>query len=280
MSDFLTPPSNHQIFPQDNYEYMHEVITKEEFDRRIAELKKKEAPVKLEPFSLLNFAQTRGISLDWLDKPRNKQLSFEKPGDPPLPRQNYAREQQDILLKEELEEYQRYIEAPNKPDAYYDLKTPAKRYYALYDIDGNGDDEVFFGEESKNGKIRITEYYYWIDENNYYSNRRSSVSVALYDYDWLQDTRVLSNGWVVQEYVITEGDVENSYLKYNGIGVSGVFLWRYGDEAALYDYSDPDIWGHKPLSITPEAYDRYRADLEDGAETVELNWMPLDSYGQ
>ena len=289
--DVLTPPCNSAIYTQKDYEHIHyddeyytqnypdekmkrEIITAEEFDRRIEELNGGAEPVKLEIRSLLTFGQQNDLSVDWLDAPADKMVSVPLPK--VLTRIEELQAKQAELLQSEQMTYKWQIDAFNEPDAVFNTKQPEKRYYAFYDLDGNGDNELFFGDADKSGKIFITDVWYWTNSEQ---NGRHDLHIGKYNLARLKDTRVLSNGRVVSEYVISEGTVSNCLLRYQSLSETSITLWRYGQEAAFYDYPD-DPSASKFVSLTPEAYERQRAEIEKGASTVKLDWKPLEDYGK
>ncbi|MBR4726733.1 MAG: hypothetical protein IK080_02475 [Clostridia bacterium] len=268
---------------QDTYEYSHgfstETLTYEEYKQKIKELDDGAVPVRLTPMTLLAFGQAHGVSSMWLDAPTNQTVSFEAPRSHPLPHNPHLAEEYDRLIESRLTVYGWAMEYYMKPDANYGHAEPAKPYFALYDLNGNGDEELILGEK-RGEEIAITAVYYFADAAS-----EAAAELRIEDEGINGSFTVLSNGWIVCETKLN-GSVSNSDRHYWGIGetVQRAELWQYGKEAALYDLSGtPSQEGQgyiMPISLNPKAYERQRAVFEEGAETVALDWKPLEEYGK
>ncbi|GEM_PF-2671039 len=310
LTDELEPPNDNVNYsPSSTYNHKHfykslitkdspygqwinEIITEEEFHRRVKLLDGDAVPVKLETKNFLDFAQKYNISVNWLDKPTNSFVPMAAPK--AFPRHGKVQAKYEEIIKRELEDYQKHLDWFNSGKKYYYQAEPAKLYYAFHDLDGNGDRELFFGEEQENGDIWLKSLYFWLSEE---SEAPSEHTFSWFDkglYGSLREIRVLSNGYIAAEYGV-EGSTENSLLRYNKFvkksrdygelygGVkevwemSDIVLWRCGDEAAFIDWSERN---KQPVSLTKKAYDRQRSEIEKGAKTVELEWKPLENFGK
>lgn len=292
-TDLFMPPYKTSSYEQTGYEHTHyddevytkgwkdngvkkETVTAQEFEARIARLNGNAEPIKPDIKSLLDFGQARKYPIKWLGDPTDKTVSFTTPKAAPLPQTEGLRKKYEGKVKSESLYYRWQVEDAQKPNKPYDSKVPAKQYYAFYDLDGNGDAELFFGSLNKNGKIIISKWYN--EEIECKMERFASAAPG--------DSYVLSNGRVVFEYLITEGKVPGRVLVYRGIeknqsaengrSFQKVALWSYGDEAAFYNYFKPS--GRLPVSLTQEAYQRQRAELEKDSQVVRLDWKALENY--
>ena len=268
---------------QDDYKYYDgsstKTLTYEEYKQKIKELDDGAVPVSLASMTLLEFGQVRKLPTRWLDAPTNQTVSFDAPRSHPLPRNPHLAAMHNHFAESRLTVYTWAMESYMGSGANYGRAEPAKPYYALYDLDGNGDDELFLGEK-RGDVIAMTVIYYFADAAS-----EAAAELRIEDERINGSFTVLSNGWIVCETKLN-GSVSNSDRHYWGIGetVQRAELWQYGKEAALYDFSGTPSQEGKgyilPLSLKPKAYERQRAVFEAGASVVTLEWKPLEEYGK
>ena len=282
VTDSITTPED-WFGAQDDYKYYDgsstKTLTFEEYKQKIKELDDGAVPVSLKSMTLLEFGQAHGLPTEWLDAPTNQTVSFDAPQKHPLSRNAHLTAAYDRRVNNRLTEYSWAMDYYTKPDANYGSSEPAKPFFALYDLDGNGDDELFLGEK-RGDVIAMTVIYYFADAAS-----EAAAELRIEDEGINGSFTVLSNGWIVCETKLN-GSVSNSDRHYWGIGetVQRAELWQYGKEAALYDFSGTPSQEGKgyilPLSLKPQAYERQRTVFEAGASVVTLDWKPLEEYGK
>ncbi|MCR4615165.1 MAG: hypothetical protein K5756_03355 [Clostridiales bacterium] len=298
IKDILTPPCSVETHNQKNYEFRHyedeyyngghkkrnmktQTVAAGDFDRLIAELNDGAELADLDITSLLVFGQKQKLSLKWLSEPVNDVVSVPTPKEDPIVYKNTdSIHSYEALLKTEQTAYLSKIKAAQAPDALFNAKEPARRYYAVYNVDGAGGEELFFGEQNKDGEILIKDVRYWTDEG------MKKMPVGQFNPAWLEYTRLLGNGRVLESYVISEGKFLNRLKQYTTFGTTNI-LWFYGPyedmEYVFYNYSNRDGSGRLPVALIHDSvYGEQESALYKGGENygpIDLPWMPLESYG-
>lgn len=153
-------------------------------------------------------------------------------------------------------------------------------FYSLYDIDGNGVDELILGDwkritndsEAHNPPRKILISSVYTIENGKVVKQDSSV---WWNDDYIWDRVLLSNGLIRT----TLGDKETPSYSYLGFENGKLKL-----ECAVYYMSDRYFRIYDSIveeeEITKEEYERLRKEAEGDAEVVEINWKRIDEYGK
>jgi len=150
---------------------------------------------------------------------------------------------------------------------YYDLNAYA-RYYALYDIDGNGTQELLMGVDHW-GYIGLVAVY--IIQND----------VAIEQELWWMDEQppnlLFKNGTVRGEGSGNEGILSYGYYRFE----AGELKWQISLNINNGEYfkrypSDP----MKFIPIDEEEYECLKLEFEGDGQIVELDWKPLAEYGR
>lgn len=153
-------------------------------------------------------------------------------------------------------------------------------FYSLYDIDGNGIDELLLGDrkritndiEAYNPPQKILISSVYTVENEKVVKQDSSV---WWNDDYIWDRVLLSNGLIRT----TLGDKETPSYSYLGFKNGKLKL-----ECAVYYMSDHYFRIYDSIveeeEITKEEYERLCRKAEYGTEVVEINWKRIDEYGK
>lgn len=160
-------------------------------------------------------------------------------------------------------------------------------YYFIYDIDGNGVDELILGDwKSVTNKVEDHSAPQEIMISRIYTIENGEA-VKQFSFWWSDDflweTVLLSNGLIRQStgfedypsyvyFCLENGKLE---LKY------GIYYTedRYGNRS--YSYVDEGENGKIiDEEITKEEFERLRDEANGDAAVVEINWKRIDEYGK
>lgn len=157
-------------------------------------------------------------------------------------------------------------------DMNYDFIS--EQHFALYDVDGNGVNELLLGVEMwEDGEITLHSICaiqngvamkpisLWTDDDS---------PVVLFDNATIMTKRASDNERRITYYRFEDGE-----LKYQ----TGL---RYGDDYSL-EYDDGEYYRRESgeyIPITKEEFDRVKQEMEGDGQVVELDWKPLAEYGQ
>lgn len=144
------------------------------------------------------------------------------------------------------------------------------RYYATYDIDGNGTKELLFGDDTHLGTVLTALYAV---QNGVFV-QQETITPWMEQFDarrWL-----FKNGIIKLE---CKNDMGRGYpyfrfeageLKFQiGVGITN------GEYTCIYP---EDLT--KEVSITKEEFDRVQKEMEGDGQVVEIDWKPLAEYEQ
>ncbi len=154
-------------------------------------------------------------------------------------------------------------------------------YYFLYDIDGNGVDELILGDQKRIGgdiedpdppkKIMINTIYTLKDGN--------LIEHDLFNW-WLNesylDTSILSNG-VFKKTCGAEKYNCSLYLSFSDDKTTFKETLIVLDDGQ-YAYNETPLGDD--IYISEEEYNRKKQELESNAEPIEINWKRIDEYGR
>lgn len=163
--------------------------------------------------------------------------------------------------------------------------------YAFCDIDGNGSEELLFGSKKilwgyESGflsqapveKIVLDQLYTTIDQK---------VQEIIYQPTWrwnnyfaesLGGRDILSNG-IIRYYGGTSDYISYAYFRYSNGElefIKALMSYEIAGTWAVVDNQGNDL----REKISKDEFERMRAEIEDGAEVVELDWHPLIEYGK
>ena len=153
-------------------------------------------------------------------------------------------------------------------------------FYFIYDIDGNGVDELIMGDWKKitddiddiNPPREILISSVYTIENGEVVKQDSSV---WWDDEYLWNRELLSNGLIRT----TLGDKE--YPSYSYLGFENGKLEL---KLAVYNMGDRYLRIHDSIvdeeEITKEEFERLRDEANGDSEIVEINWKRIDEYGK
>lgn len=157
-------------------------------------------------------------------------------------------------------------------------------YYCLYDIDGNGSDELLLGEKYVIGGIQNVESGEPYEEGVTFFHIYTNLDGVAVEQDirpwWCAETlierSILSNG-----LLRASGRIKNpSYCYFDFI--DGKLEYREslsttGDEYRHLYIKDGEKIEEK---ISKFEFDHLHAEIENGAKPIEINWKRIDEYGK
>ena len=160
--------------------------------------------------------------------------------------------------------------------------------YFLYDIDGDGSEELIFGQLDVLGGTGVYDIRVTIDEAPMvYGMMIVDVYSIIDGKPFRQDKINLSGGGAYETQILSNGIMKSSrdtpylpqysYYKFtDGVGdyVASLTMYRDGTFAYLDKNSREEEF------ISQEEFNRRIAEIEDGAHPVELEWKHLQDYGK
>lgn len=157
-------------------------------------------------------------------------------------------------------------------------------YYYLYDIDSNGVDELLIGEKYVIGGIQNIEVLkpedWGITIFNIYTIR-DGVAVEQDIRPWwcaetLLERSILTNGLVRASG--RKKDPSYCYFKF----VDGKL--EYQESLSTVDSKYTHIYIENGVEmkqkVSKSEFNRLRAEIENGAQPIEINWKRIDEYGR
>ena len=164
-------------------------------------------------------------------------------------------------------------------------------YYVLYDIDGNGIEELLLGskmilwgyESGFSNQARVEE----VVLNQLFTTIDQEPQEIIYQPSWrwnnyfaesLGGRDILSNG-IIRYYGGTPDYISYAYFRYsNGklAFIKALMSYEIAGTWVVVDNQGNDL----REKISKEEFDRMKSEIEDGADVVKINWQPLESYGQ
>lgn len=160
--------------------------------------------------------------------------------------------------------------------------------YALYDIDGDGVQELLLSKwYSKWGYAYESEYDSdeigkegIIFDRFYYISNGKAVEMPVLNGLWYDAAGptggrdILSNG-VIRLYGGTPNYTSYAYFRYSNGELEFInALMHYKSTGYFLDSEN------RSTPITEEEFNRMRAEIEGDAQVVEIDWKPLESYGR
>ena len=185
---------------------------------------------------------------------------------------------ESTTVKFEIEESDPYGNAIKKHyelllDHGVDIST--RTYYALYDIDGNGTKELLLGEDgSYKREDMITIFNVYTIQNGVAMS--PEIPGGLY---WSGPPTVVLDNGLIRRTEVGEGGgpFSTSYYRLED-GKLKLQKFLVDDWGEYYIRDTVDLSKKTPL--TKEEFDHLKAETEDNAQVVELDWKPLAEYGK
>lgn len=160
--------------------------------------------------------------------------------------------------------------------------------YFLYDIDGDGSEELIFGQLDVLGGTDVYDIRVTIDEAPMvYGMMIVDVYSIIDGKPFRQDKINLSGGGAYETQILSNGIMKScrdtpyfplySYYKFtDGVGdyVAALVMYRNGTFAYRGKNSREDEF------ISQEEFNRRIAEIEDGAHPIEIKWKRLQDYGK
>ena len=166
---------------------------------------------------------------------------------------------------------------------HYHHGYPAHQHY---DIDGDGSEELIFGQLDVLGGTDVYDIRVTIDEAPMvYGMMIVDVYSIIDGKPFRQDKINLSGGGAYETQILSNGIMKScrdtpyfplySYYKFtDGVGDYVAALIMYRDGTFVYSDKNGDEY------ISQEEFNRRIAEIEDGAHPVELEWKHLQDYGK
>ncbi len=193
-----------------------------------------------------------------------------------------------IFIKERYEKiYKRQKQVA--PEAFAEFDKYAKDvYYFIYDIDGNGVDDLIMGDwkritidvDDHNPPKEIMVSSIYTIENGQVVKKDSSW----WNDDYLWESAVLSNGLIRQKIGIEEYP-SIVYFDFRDGNLSFMYGLVYyppsaNETVGVYEYFSENNNIYFEEEITKEEFERLRDEANGDAEVVEINWKRIDEYGR
>ena len=159
--------------------------------------------------------------------------------------------------------------------------------YFLYDIDGNGSEELIFGQVRVLGGMDVYDVRLSTDEVP------PVMGILIVDIYSIVDGKasrqkqmVLGGGAAYETQILSNGIVK---ISYNTPALPSYSYYSFADSVGSYigslkanrdgtfTYVDSNVANQ---AISKDEYDRRIAEIEGGAKPVELEWKRLQNYGK
>ncbi len=159
--------------------------------------------------------------------------------------------------------------------------------YFLYDIDGNGSEELIFGQVRVLGGMDVYDVRLSTDEVP------PVMGILIVDIYSIVDGKasrqkqmVLGGGAAYETQILSNGIVK---ISYNTPALPSYSYYSFADSVGSYigslkanrdgtfTYVDSNVANQ---AISKDEFDRRIAEIEDGAHPVELEWKHLQDYGK
>jgi hypothetical protein len=163
-----------------------------------------------------------------------------------------------------LDEYYGYL---NDGDGYL-----ITRYYAFYDIDGDGTKEFMLGADSGNdGQSKPICEVYSIQNGS--ATRQNDYPLWM---EFYPPTVLLKNGTIRKSGTDEVGLCHLYYRLEDGeLKLQKLLI----DNTLGYGYFRRE-YGNKDIPITKAEFERLKAEMEGDGQIVKLDWKPLAEYGK
>lgn len=193
------------------------------------------------------------------------------------------------IVKEKYEKIVRRFQEEDISDHFFEFdKYAGNCYFFLYDIDGNGIDELILGDwklitndsEDSNAPKKITVSSIYTIKNGQVAEQ--SVH-PWWDNEVLWDRVILTNG------LIRTGTGYKDYPSYSYMGFeNGEFGLKYsisylGDGKGNKRYKKiyrNDNGEYVEEIITKEIFEQLRDEADGDSDIVEIKWKRIDEYGR
>jgi len=151
-----------------------------------------------------------------------------------------------------------------------DYSHMGNRYFALYDVDGNGTKELFLGAENE-WLGKYFDVIYTIRNGNTVWQEQFTVS----GYQAYISPSVFKNG-TIRTVHNNDGALSNNYYRFeNGeLKFQTRLLNDLGEYFRFFAYQGTRT------PITKAEYDRVQKEFEGDGQVIELDWKPLAEYGR
>ena len=164
-------------------------------------------------------------------------------------------------------------------------------YYSLYDIDNDGTKELLFGTKmilwGYEGVLSNQERVEEIVLNQLYVTIDQKPQEIVYQPTWrwnnyfaesLGGRDILSNG-IIRYYGGTPDYISYAFFRYSNGEldfIKALMSYEIAGTWVVVDNQGSDL----REKISKEEFDCIKSEIEDGANVVNINWQPLESYGQ
>ena len=159
--------------------------------------------------------------------------------------------------------------------------------YFLYDIDGNGSEELIFGQVRVLGGMDVYDVRLSTDEVP------PVMGILIVDIYSIVDGKasrqkqmVLGGGAAYETQILSNGIVK---ISYNTPALPSYSYYSFADSVGSYigslkanrdgtfTYVDSNVANQ---AISKDEFDRRIAEIEDGAHPIEIEWKRLQNYGK
>lgn len=164
-------------------------------------------------------------------------------------------------------------------------------YYSLYDIDNDGTKELLFGtkmilwgyegvlsNQERAEEIVLNQLFVTIDQKPQEIVYQPSWRWNNYFAESLGGRDILSNG-IIRYYGGTPDYISYAFFRYSNGEldfIKALMSYEIAGTWVVVDNQGNDL----REKISKEEFDRMKSEIEDGADVVNINWQPLESYRQ
>ena len=166
------------------------------------------------------------------------------------------------------------------------------RYYALYDIDGNGAKELLLGADpeganSRRDGIMLINIYAIqnaaVRQGQFHADPTEAGEVSLFRNGTIRSIRYYEVGTTFSYFRFEAEELKFQTMLKDESEQLQAWLAGGGDENEYFKSSNGIYFRYYPginkrVPITKEKFDRVRKEFEGDGQVVELDWKPLADY--
>ena len=150
------------------------------------------------------------------------------------------------------------------------------RYYATFDIDGNGTEELLLGEDTQRDMGIVFIYVFTIRDG-----KVEKQDLMAYEVEWARNEPILYKDGTIRIGGKDDEYVGNFYMYYrfeDGVLKRHTSIGYEANEGSYRMCRDFSSGILQETTITKEEYDRVQKEMEGDGQVVKLDWKPVTDY--